>query len=87
MKGIYSGRRHLKKIENLENTIELVEEFKKEIREEKIKQVERRREKGKERKLKLNLKVELFKRSELLVKYIQQRFCLNKIMEGLKINI
>ena len=45
-----------------------MEEFEKEIKEEEIKQVERRKEKEKEREF--NLKAKVFKRSELLEKYI-----------------
>jgi len=46
--------------------MELIEEFKREIKKKEIKQVERRREK-KEREL--NPEIEVFKRSELLGKY------------------
>ena len=55
------------RLKNLENIIDLVEDFEKEIREEEIR-VQTRKEKGKERLL--NLKTEVFKRSELLRKYI-----------------
>jgi len=54
-------------LENLRNAIDLVEEFKKKIRKEEIKRVQIRKEKGKEREL--NPEVEVFKRSELSVKY------------------
>jgi len=54
-------------LENLENAIGLVEEFEKEIREEKIKKVQIRKEKKKKKKS--NLKAEVFKKSELLKKY------------------
>jgi len=54
-------------LENLRNAIDLVEEFKKKIREEEIKRVQMRKEIGKEREL--NAEVEVFKRSELSVKY------------------
>ena len=54
-------------MENLRNAIDLVEEFKKKIREEEIKRVQMRKEIGKEREL--NAEVEVFKRSELSVKY------------------
>jgi len=47
--------------------MDLVEEFEKEIREEKIKRVQMRKEKKK--KMILNLEVEMFKRSKLLGKY------------------
>jgi len=57
-----------KRFENLENVINLVKEFEKKIREKKIKRVQIRKEKGKERKL--NLKTEVFKRSKLSEKYI-----------------
>jgi len=56
-------------LENLENTIDLVKDFDKEIREkEEIRRVQLRKEKGNERAL--NPEAELFKRSELLKKYI-----------------
>jgi len=55
-------------LENLENLIDLVEEFEKEIREKEIRRVQMRKEKRKERAL--NLEAEVFKRSELLKKYI-----------------
>ena len=57
-----------KRLENLENTMKLVKEFEQEIRAEEIRQVERRKEKGKESEL--NLEAEVFRRSELLEKYI-----------------
>ena len=47
--------------------MDLVEEFEKEIREEKINRVQMRKEKNK--KMILNLEVEMFKRSKLLGKY------------------
>ena len=47
--------------------MDLVEEFEKEIREEEIKRVQMRKEKGKE--WVLNLEAEIFRRSELLEKY------------------
>jgi len=47
----------------LENIMNLVEDFEKEIREEEIKRVQTRKEKGKERAL--NPETKLFKRSEL----------------------
>ena len=50
-------------MENLGNVIELVKEFKKEIREEKIRRVQIRKQKL------LNLETEMFKRSELVEKY------------------
>lgn len=57
------------RLENLENTIDLVKDFDKEIREkEEIRRVQLRKEKGNERAL--NPEAELFKRSELLKKYI-----------------
>jgi len=54
-------------LENLGNTIDLVEDFEKKIRKEEIKKVQLRKEKGKERAL--NPEVDLLKRSELLRKY------------------
>jgi len=48
--------------------MDLVEDFKKEIRKEEIRRVQLRKEKGKERVM--NLKVEMFKRCKLLRKYI-----------------
>jgi len=54
-------------LENLKNSIDLVEEFEKEIREEEIKRVQMREEKRKKKAL--NTKVELYKKSELLGKY------------------
>jgi len=55
-------------LENLKNARELVEEFEKEIREEEVKQVEKR--KRKQKTVELNLEAEEFKRSKLLGKYI-----------------
>ena len=55
-------------LENLGNMMDLVEDFEKEIREKKIKRVQLRKEKEKERAL--NSEVEMFKRSELPEKYI-----------------
>ena len=57
-------------LENLKNAMGLVEEFEKEIREEEIQQVEKKKEKQKITKIELNSKVEEFKRSELLGKYM-----------------
>ena len=48
--------------------MKLVKEFEQEIREKEIRQVERRKEKGKESEQ--NLEAEVFRRSELLEKYI-----------------
>ena len=48
--------------------MDLVDKFEREIKEEEIRRVQISKEKGKERKL--NLKVEMFKRSKLLEKYI-----------------
>ena len=48
--------------------MKLVKEFEQEIRAEEIRQVERRKEKGKESEL--NPEAEVFRRSELLEKYI-----------------
>ena len=48
--------------------MKLVKEFEQEIIEKEIRQVERRKEKGKESEL--NLEAEVFRRSELLEKYI-----------------
>ena len=53
-------------LENLENTMDLVEDFEK-IKKEEIRRVQMRKEKGKKREL--NLEAEVFKRSELLEKY------------------
>jgi len=55
-------------LENLENIINLVEEFEKKIRKEEIRRVQMRKEKGKKKTL--NLEAKMFKRSELLRKYI-----------------
>ena len=55
-------------LENLRNTRNLIEEFKKEIREEEIWQV-KKREKQKVVEVELNTEAEEFKRSELLGKY------------------
>ena len=55
-------------MKNLENVMNLVEEFEKEIRKEEIKRVQMRKEKGKE--CVLNPEAEVFKRSELLGKYM-----------------
>ena len=71
-----------KGLENLENMIELVEKFEKEIREEKIGRVHIRKEKVKL----LNLETEMFKRSELLGKYII-KYCFDRIIENLKMSI
>jgi len=54
-------------LENLENAMNLVKEFEKEIREKEIRRVQIRKEKGKKKAL--NLEAEIFKRSELLEKY------------------
>ena len=54
-------------LKKLGNTMDLAEEFEKEIREEEIKRVQIRKEKEKE--ITLNLEVEMFKRSELPEKY------------------
>jgi len=54
-------------LENLGNAIDLVEEFEKKIREEKIKKVQMRKEKRKEKAL--NPEEKVFKRSELPRKY------------------
>jgi len=50
----------------LENIIDLVKEFEKEIREEEIKRIQIRKEKERV----LNLETEIFKRSELPGKYM-----------------
>jgi len=55
------------RLENLGNVMDLVEEFEKKIREEEIRKVQMRKEKGKKRVL--NLEAEIFKRSKLLEKY------------------
>ena len=67
MEGIYGKRRYLGGLENLGNVIGLVEVFKKEIRKEEIRQIERRKEKEKKRAL--NLEAKMFRKSELLEKY------------------
>jgi len=54
-------------LENLENIINLVEEFEKKIRKKEIRRVQMRKEKGKKKTL--NLEAKMFKRSELLRKY------------------
>ena len=59
-----------KELENLKNAINLVEEFKKEIKEEEIQQVEKKKEKQRVIEVELNSEAEEFKRSELLGKYI-----------------
>ena len=55
-------------MENLENAMELVKEFEKKIKKEEIRKVQIRKEKGKEKTL--GPEAEVFKRSELLGKYI-----------------
>ena len=57
-----------KELENLGNTIDLVEKFLKEIRKKVIRRVQMRKKKGKKRIL--NLEAEILRRSELLEKYI-----------------
>lgn len=57
-----------KALKKLENMMDLVKEFEKKIREEKIRRIQMRKEKGKEKVL--NPEAEMFKRSELLGKYI-----------------
>jgi len=57
-----------KGLENLGNMIDLVEEFEKETRKERIRRVHMRKEKGKEKAL--NSEAEVFKKSDLLEKYI-----------------
>jgi len=54
-------------LENLGNIIDLVEKFEKEIRKEKIKKVQMRKEKRKEKAL--NPEAKIFKKSELPGKY------------------
>ena len=56
-------------LENLKNVRDLVEEFKKEIREEEVRQVEKRKGKQKVIEVELNSEAEEFKKSELLGKY------------------
>jgi len=58
------------RLENLGNTMDLVKDFEKKIRNEEIKRVQLRKEKKKERVL--NLKAEVFKISELLKKYTKK---------------
>ena len=67
-KGYIVGEDTQEGLENLGNTMNLVKKFKKEIREEEIRRVQIRKEKGKERAL--NSKVEVFRRSELPEKYM-----------------
>jgi len=55
------------RLENLGNTMDLVKEFEKEIREKEIRRVQIRKEKKKEKVL--NLEAKVFKGSELLKKY------------------
>jgi len=55
-------------LENLKNAIDLVEEFKKEIRKEEIRRVQMRKEKEKKRVL--NPEAETFRKSELPEKHI-----------------
>jgi len=55
-------------LENLENAMDLVEEFEKEIREVKIRKVQMKKQKEKEKTL--NLEAEVFKKSGLLRKYM-----------------
>ena len=57
-----------KRFENLENVIDLVEEFEKKIREKKIKKSTDEEREGE--RINLNLKIEVFKRSKLSEKYI-----------------
>jgi len=64
--------------------MDLVEKFKKEIREEKIKRVQIKKEKEKERAL--NPEAKVFRRSELLKKYTV-KICLIRIMESSKVSI
>jgi len=52
----------------LENAIDLVEEFEKEIKEKEIRRVQMKKKKEKERIL--NLKAKMFKRSELPEKHM-----------------
>ena len=63
--------------------MDLVEEFEKEIREEKIRRVQMRQEEGKE--WVLNLEAEIFRRSYW--ESIQQRFCLGRMIGNLKMSI
>ena len=58
------------RLENLDNIMELMEEFEKEIREEEIRRVQMRKKKEKEKVL--NSEAKIFKRSELLEKYIMK---------------
>jgi len=55
------------RLEILKNVINLVEEFKKEIRKEEVQWIEKR--KGKQKAVELNPEAEEFKRSKLLEKY------------------
>ena len=57
-------------LENLKNAMNLVEEFEKEIREEKGQWIEKRKGKQKAVEVELNPEVEEFKRNKLLGKYI-----------------
>ena len=57
-------------LEDLGNAIDLLEDFEKEIREEEIRKVQMRKEKGKEKTL--SSEAEVFKRSKLLGKYMEK---------------
>jgi len=56
-------------LENLKNTMDLVEEFEKKIKEEEVQQVEKRKGKQRVIEVELNPEVEEFKRSKLPRKY------------------
>ena len=69
-KGYIAEEYTWEEIKNLKNVMDLVEEFEKEIREEEIQQVEKRKGKQKAIERELNPEAEEFKRSELPGKYI-----------------
>jgi len=70
-KGYIAEENTWKELENLGNMLDLVEKFKK-IRNKEIRRIQMKKEKGKERVL--NSEAEMFKRSELLEKYIAKIF-------------
>jgi len=69
-KGYTAEKDTWKGLENLKNVMDLVMEFKKEIREEEIQQVEKKKGKQKVVEVELNPEAEEFKRSKLLGKYM-----------------
>jgi len=77
MERIYSRKDTWKRLENLENIMNLVENF-----EKKIRTVQTRKEKKKERAL--NSEAEVFRRSELLEKYMAK---MSRTIGSLKMSI